>query len=842
MERFRSLDILHHGDTVELAPETYCSHSLEDLRPSQFLMWTDVRPRNTEFYGLKEGQSSKLENRAIAKPVLDIASCTATAYSVELTNLRDGQNPTRSPNVASDESDDKVSHNLSFDSSEVRSLQVLCCSSLRRLHVVETPQDSVTPHSPSILLTSAAKSKVLQDIPQHLDQALLGREEEQQHVVVITDEKELECPKVFESPVTTQVGNLNSLQPSSNESASVLSVPDSDNMVVDHDESSSDIFDDDDGLLGSRLRAHPSEESDSPSEDDSLYSEISHKSTSQYTDAADIGIGTSDSRTSPAIKEVRSRNLSPELSQANEREGGNTVDVDERLDADQDKANPAYIPRTGTYFMHDYRSSENSKTSPQADSHKSRADRSKWQHDMFRYYEQGPRSSRELIVRYGYDIREGNADSNSGSNAPENEPRSPSVSAEHPINREPLTTKPTSPPIRADTTPHNSNSDERGQSHVSHGRPRRQNFADYQRQTKRMDPNFGHTRGRFTRSLGIRHQFEQNEIPNTVSQPNEVSQNQFSKSRLQDGAGYYRRSGNRGRGVSRSANFGNASSAVSDSTVEYPTIPNDDPCTSDGRPNKVVPNLSYSSSPGKALHVSPRSRGDWTPAFSHRNDNTRIGAASKRYSAFRQATSTITSGDPSELTSRQTFTDPGLGTRTVAYNFGDHNFSELSRSHTGNSSIPAVPEHPDLYGQTRSPQCPGIQHPNYTRFVQDPSFRQIGNSRPPFRFFTTGKDNHAPQAYAAASRESYPVDHPEFGSTECSTYHNHERNYSGVHDREARSTGPATYHVTERRPLLDPGDQLTPVAESARVGNKRNLSTGSWFVTPKPVSSSQALN
>ncbi|GAA39239.2 protein CASC3 [Clonorchis sinensis] len=742
-------------------------------------MWTDARPQNIEFDGLQEGQSSKRETRAIAKPALGIASCIAAAYSAELTNLRDGQNPTKSPNVAPDESDEKVSYNLSVDSSEVKSLQVLCCSSLRRLHVVDTSQDSAThesaylpPHSPS---TSAVKSKLLQDIPQHLDQSFLGREEEGQSMVVTTDETEAEYPRVFEGPVATQVGNPNSLQPPCNESASVLSVPDSDNMVVDHDESSSDILDDDDGLLGSRLRAHPSEESDSPSEDDSLYSEISHKSTSQYTDAVDIGIGTSDSRTSPATKEVTSRNLSPELTQANEREAADSVDVDERLDADQDKANPAYIPRTGTYFMHDYRSSENSTTSPQADSQKSRADRSKWQHDMFRYYEQGPRSSRELIMRYGYDIREGNADSNSGSNAPENEPRSPSVSAEHPINREPLTTKPTSPPIHADTVPHNSNSGERDQSHISHGRPRRQNLADYQRQTKRMDPNSGHTRGRFTRSLGIRHQFEQNEIPSTVSQSNEVSQNQFPKSRLQDETGYYRRAGNRGRGVSRNANFTNATSTVSDSTVECPTIRNDDPCVSDDRSNKVVSKLSYSSSPGKAPHVGPRSRGGWTPVFSHRNDNIRVGTASKRYSAFRQATSTTTSVDPSELTSRQTFTDPGLGTRIVAYNFGDHKFSELSRSHTRNSSIPAVPENPDLYGQTRPLQCPGIQHPNYTRLVQDPSFHQVGNSRSPFRPFTTGKDNQVPQAYAAASRESYPVDHLEFSSTECSTYHKHER-------------------------------------------------------------------
>ncbi|OON17000.1 CASC3/Barentsz eIF4AIII binding protein, partial [Opisthorchis viverrini] len=608
MERFRSLDILHHGGTVEFAPETYCSHSLEDLRSTQLSMCLDIKPRNTEFGGLKEGQSSKLEVRAIGKPAL--GGCNAAGYSNELTNLRG--DPIRSPNVASEESDEKIPYNLSVDSAEVKSLQVLCCSSLRRLHVAETPQDSVThesaylpPHSPSILLTSAVKSKVLQDIPPHLDQSLLGRKEEEgQCVAAITDVTEVECPKVFENPVTTQVEDPNSLQPPCNESASVLSVPDSDNMVVDHDESSSDILDDDDGLLGSRLRAHPSEESDSPSEDDSLYSEISHKSTSQYTDAVDIGIGTSDSRAPPATKAVGSRNLSPELTQANEQEAGDTGDVDERLDADQDKANPAYIPRTGTYFMHDYRSSENSKTSPQADSHKSRADRSKWQHDMFRYYEQGPRSSRELIMRYGYDIREGNADSN----APENEPHSPSVSAEHPINREALTTKPTSSPIHDDTAPHNINSDERGQSHISHGRPRRQNFADYQRETKRMDPNVGHTRGRFTRSLGIRHQFEQNEIPNTVSQPNEMSSNQFPKSRLQDGTGYHRESGNRGRRASRNANFGNASSAVSDSTMEYPTIRNDDPCASDDRSNKVVPNLSYSSSPGKAPHVGPKSR------------------------------------------------------------------------------------------------------------------------------------------------------------------------------------------------------------------------------------------
>ncbi|KAH8864905.1 Protein CASC3 [Schistosoma japonicum] len=86
-----------------------------------------------------------------------------------------------------------------------------------------------------------------------------------------------------------------------------------------------------------------------------------------------------------------------------------TLDADlENVDADQDKSNPAYIPRAGRYYMHDHRTVEKDIVVV-----KKRESNRRWQHDKFNYYDQTPRSTREIIWRYGYDIRKENLCSNS---------------------------------------------------------------------------------------------------------------------------------------------------------------------------------------------------------------------------------------------------------------------------------------------------------------------------------------------------------------------------------------------------------------------------------------------
>ncbi|CAH8654824.1 unnamed protein product [Schistosoma bovis] len=102
------------------------------------------------------------------------------------------------------------------------------------------------------------------------------------------------------------------------------------------------------------------------------------------------------------------------------QEGTDAADIDFDVDADQDKTNPAYIPRGGRYYMHDHRTLEEDVVVV-----KKRESNRRWQHDKFNYYDQAPRSTEEIIWRYGYDIRKENicplankSDPNDGSNVP----------------------------------------------------------------------------------------------------------------------------------------------------------------------------------------------------------------------------------------------------------------------------------------------------------------------------------------------------------------------------------------------------------------------------------------
>ncbi|CAH8583556.1 unnamed protein product [Schistosoma turkestanicum] len=85
------------------------------------------------------------------------------------------------------------------------------------------------------------------------------------------------------------------------------------------------------------------------------------------------------------------------------RDDAVTLDVDVDVDADQDKTNPAYIPRAGRYYMHDHRTLEEDVVVV-----KKQESSRRWKHDKFNYYEQAPRSTEEIIWRYGYDIRKEN--------------------------------------------------------------------------------------------------------------------------------------------------------------------------------------------------------------------------------------------------------------------------------------------------------------------------------------------------------------------------------------------------------------------------------------------------
>ncbi|CAG9532453.1 unnamed protein product [Cercopithifilaria johnstoni] len=119
------------------------------------------------------------------------------------------------------------------------------------------------------------------------------------------------------------------------------------------------------------------------------------------------------------IDNEQSRNLEDEIVNICESEYLNTFPQDETTniqqlerpdddeevsepDEDQDQTHPAYIPRTGQFFMHDTR-----ETSEKITLHPlSRADR-KWRHDLYNEDDQIPLSDREFAKKYGVD-REGN--------------------------------------------------------------------------------------------------------------------------------------------------------------------------------------------------------------------------------------------------------------------------------------------------------------------------------------------------------------------------------------------------------------------------------------------------
>ncbi|VEL15623.1 unnamed protein product, partial [Protopolystoma xenopodis] len=97
-----------------------------------------------------------------------------------------------------------------------------------------------------------------------------------------------------------------------------------------------------------------------------------------------------------------------------------------KLDADEDVKNPAYVPRTGRYYMHDQRFDaeddengdgegeikEDGDTAQEDTSSKQNKRRERrtgpaaerWSHDLFNERAQAPRSLQELIRRYGKNI------------------------------------------------------------------------------------------------------------------------------------------------------------------------------------------------------------------------------------------------------------------------------------------------------------------------------------------------------------------------------------------------------------------------------------------------------
>uniref|UniRef100_A0A0A9XH90 Protein CASC3 n=1 Tax=Lygus hesperus TaxID=30085 RepID=A0A0A9XH90_LYGHE len=83
---------------------------------------------------------------------------------------------------------------------------------------------------------------------------------------------------------------------------------------------------------------------------------------------------------------------------------------DKKLDHDEDRRDPQYIPKRGVFYEHDDRTLDDEpadKKEPVREPKKSKAFEAveRWGHDMYNEDEQSPKSTQELIDMYGYDIR-----------------------------------------------------------------------------------------------------------------------------------------------------------------------------------------------------------------------------------------------------------------------------------------------------------------------------------------------------------------------------------------------------------------------------------------------------
>ncbi|EFA07541.2 barentsz [Tribolium castaneum] len=84
-----------------------------------------------------------------------------------------------------------------------------------------------------------------------------------------------------------------------------------------------------------------------------------------------------------------------------------------KVDDDEDKKNPQYIPKRGTFYEHDDRTADDEQTADNVELEKEKEQKKKvwqdkkerWSHDRFNDSEQAPKSRAELVAIYGYDIR-----------------------------------------------------------------------------------------------------------------------------------------------------------------------------------------------------------------------------------------------------------------------------------------------------------------------------------------------------------------------------------------------------------------------------------------------------
>ncbi|KAF5296138.1 hypothetical protein FQR65_LT10308 [Abscondita terminalis] len=95
-----------------------------------------------------------------------------------------------------------------------------------------------------------------------------------------------------------------------------------------------------------------------------------------------------------------------------EGDGQESISV-KKVDDDEDKKNPQYIPKRGTFYEHDDRTLEDSEETQELPEKPDKQNKKnvwmekkeRWGHDRYNDNEQAPKTRSELVAIYGYDIR-----------------------------------------------------------------------------------------------------------------------------------------------------------------------------------------------------------------------------------------------------------------------------------------------------------------------------------------------------------------------------------------------------------------------------------------------------
>ncbi|XP_060536750.1 protein CASC3 [Cylas formicarius] len=157
-------------------------------------------------------------------------------------------------------------------------------------------------------------------------------------------------------------------------------------------------------VMTEKIQENPASGEEKTSPDNSEYDSVDSYSDEEQTE------NKSRFRTAPV--ESRSETESSIILEREEGDGQESVPA-KRIDDDEDKKNPQYIPKRGTFYEHDDRCAETEvvetteveKTDKDNKKKVWQEKKEKWSHDRFNDNEQAPKSRAELIAIYGYDIR-----------------------------------------------------------------------------------------------------------------------------------------------------------------------------------------------------------------------------------------------------------------------------------------------------------------------------------------------------------------------------------------------------------------------------------------------------